>query len=124
MAWEFSNDIPIYMQIMDIIKCKIISGEYKPADKVDAVRILAGKAAVNPNTMQKALLELEKEGLLNTNRTKGRYVTEDVEVISNLKEKMVLEHWDKLISQLLGLGLKNAEIETFIRKKLDELHTD
>lgn len=124
MAWEFSNDIPIYMQIMDIIKCKIISGEYKPADKVDAVRILAGKAAVNPNTMQKALLELEKEGLLNTNRTKGRYVTEDVEVISSLKEKMVLEHWDKLISQLLGLGLKNAEIETFIRKKLDELHTD
>ena len=121
MAWEFSNDIPIYMQIMEIIKCKIISGEYKPSDKVDAVRTLASKAAVNPNTMQKALLELEKEGLLNTNRTKGRYVTEDVQVISSLKEKMVLEHWEKLIEELSNLGFEKSEIEAFIRKKLDEL---
>ncbi len=124
MAWEFSNDTPIYMQIMDIIKCKIISGEYKPSDRIDAVRILATEAAVNPNTMQKALLELEKEGLLNTNRTKGRYVTDDAQIISNLKEKMVIERWEKLIAELSNLGLEKIEIEIFIKKKLDELCAD
>lgn len=121
MAWEFENDRPIYIQIMDRIKCMIISGQYKSQDKIEAVRALASEAAVNPNTMQKALTELEREGLLKTNRTNGRYVTDNEEIIEKLKQRLVLERWETMVKELSSLGLQQSEIEDFVRKKLEDL---
>ena len=72
MAWKFNNESPIYLQIVDAIKMQIAQGILKPGDQVPAVRELAVTAGVNPNTMQKALSELEREGVLYSQRTAGR----------------------------------------------------
>ena len=77
MAWKLDNDRPIYAQIVEKIKLRIISGFYQPGSKLPSVRDLALEAGVNPNTMQKAFAELENSGLLITMRTSGRMVTED-----------------------------------------------
>lgn len=76
MAWKFNNESPIYLQIVEIIKTQIAQGVLKPGDQVPAVRELAVTAGVNPNTMQKALAELEREGVLYSQRTAGRFVAE------------------------------------------------
>ena len=74
MAWKLDSDRPIYAQILEIIQMQIISGKYQPGDKIPSVRELAADAGVNPNTMQKALSELERSGLILTQRTSGRTV--------------------------------------------------
>ena len=76
MKWEFNDDTPIYLQIMEHFKTEIASGGLKAGDKIPPVRELALEAGVNPNTMQKALSELEREGLLESQRTSGRFVAE------------------------------------------------
>ena len=73
MPWELDNDRPIYLQLMERIQQDIVSGIYKPGDRLPSVRDLAVEAAVNPNTMQKALSELERSGLVYSQRTSGRY---------------------------------------------------
>ena len=81
MECEFTNDKPIYLQIMDYFKAQIISGELSQGSRLDSVRDLAVKVKVNPNTMQKALSELERIGLVRTERTSGRFITDDKEKI-------------------------------------------
>ncbi len=81
--WEFQSDRPIYTQLVEQIKLRIISGIYKPGDKLPSVRDFAQEASVNPNTMQRALAELEKDGLVYSQRTSGRFITEDIEMIKN-----------------------------------------
>ena len=76
MPWDLDDDRPIYLQLMERIQQDIISGIYKPGDKIPSVRDLALDAAVNPNTMQKALSELERSGLVYSQRTSGRFITE------------------------------------------------
>ena len=76
MPWNLDNDRPIYMQLMERIQQDIISGAYQPGDKLPSVRDLAVEAAVNPNTMQKALSELERCGLVYSQRTSGRFITD------------------------------------------------
>ena len=83
MSWELTNDRPIYMQLMDYIKLGIISGQYPAGSKLPSVRELASIAAVNPNTMQKALAELESTGLIYSNRTSGRFVTDGFSTLHN-----------------------------------------
>lgn len=121
MAWNFVNDRPIYLQLMNIIKGRIVSGYYQPGDKVEPVRILATEAAVNPNTMQKALSELEREGLMSSNRTNGRYVTEDETVINSLKDGIADESWNELIFQMKNLGWDNEQIKNFVEEKMSLL---
>ena len=75
MAWALINDRPIYLQLMERIQTDIVSGKYKPGEKLPSVRELALDAAVNPNTMQKALSELERIGLVYSQRTSGRFIT-------------------------------------------------
>lgn len=86
MTWELNSDRPIYSQIMDKIKTDIISGKYPVGSKIPSVRELAAEASVNPNTMQKALSELEREGLLFSRRTSGRYITEANIWLMNLEK--------------------------------------
>ena len=82
MSWSFTSDSPIYLQIAEIIKFRILRGEYPPGTRIPSVRELAQEAAVNPNTMQRALALLKSEGLLITRRTTGRTVTEHQEPVS------------------------------------------
>ena len=82
MSWTLDNDRPIYLQLMERIQRDIIAGVYQPGDKLPSVRDLALEAAVNPNTMQKALSELERSGLVYSQRTSGRFITEDTEMLT------------------------------------------
>ena len=87
MPWELDNDRPIYLQLMERIQHDIISGVYKPGDKIPSVRDLALDAAVNPNTMQKALSELERSGLLYSQRTSGRFITDDEKLLKKNEDR-------------------------------------
>ena len=91
MAWELDSDRPIFIQIVERIQMEIISGKYSPGDKLPSVRDLAAVAAVNPNTMQKALTELERTGLVYSQRTSGRFITEDAKMIEELKNNLAQE---------------------------------
>ena len=85
MSWNLNSERPIYAQIMERITMDIISGIYAPGAKLPSVRDLAQEAGVNPNTMQKALSELERTGLLFSQRTSGRFITEDLAMIEKTK---------------------------------------
>ena len=85
---EFQSNTPIYLQLIDMLKLQIVSGRLKPGDKLPSVRDLAMEYGVNPNTMQKALGQLEWEKLVYTVRTTGRYVTEDAASIQALRKEL------------------------------------
>ncbi len=88
MPWNLNSDKPIFMQLIEIIQHSILSGTYPPGSKLPSVRDLASQAAVNPNTMQKALAELERSGLVYSQRTSGRFITEDISMIEELKNTL------------------------------------
>ena len=88
MSWNLNSDRPIFLQIIEKIQTDIISGAYEPGDKLPSVRELASKASVNPNTMQKALSELERTGLVYSQRTSGRFITEDTGMIRQLRAEL------------------------------------
>lgn len=110
MHWELKSDRPIYTQILEEMKRRIVSGYYKPGEKLLAVRELAQEAQVNPNTMQKAMTELERENLVYTVRTTGRYITEDEGLIQQTKKELAASHVEMLHSQLKALGYTKGEM--------------
>ncbi len=110
MAWKLTSDTPIYLQAAERIKLRILTGEYPPGGAVPSVRELAQEAAVNPNTMQKALALLESQGLLTTYRTAGRRVTERAELIRCLRLEMAHRHIETCRESLRGLGFTEEEI--------------
>lgn len=110
MDWTFKEGQPIYTQLMEQFKFHIAGGAFKPGDQIPSVRELAMEAGVNPNTMQRALSELEKEGLLYSVRTSGRYVTEEKETLENLKKSLSHSHVEQLFATLEKLGLSEQEI--------------
>lgn len=89
MNWKFSGDRPVYQQIMENIRGSVLRGEMPPGGKIPSVRDLAAQAQVNPNTMQRAMTELEREGLLVSGGTSGRTVTTNLEVLSDMKEQIL-----------------------------------
>lgn len=110
MAWNLNSDRPIYAQILEVIQLRIIAGWYKSGDKIPSVRELAAEAGVNPNTMQKALAELERSGLVMAQRTSGRVVTEDMEMIKQTRNMLAREQADVFISKMKELGFNKKEI--------------
>lgn len=104
MKWEFSDDRPIYTQIVEQMKLFIVSGEVSPGEKVMSVRDLASAAGVNPNTMQRALSELERMGLMQSNRTSGRFVTEDVGVIQSAKLEIARRSISDFLDSMRKIG--------------------
>ena len=88
MAWDFTDNAPIYMQIVNGLQREIASGAYAPGTRLPSVRDLAMEAGVNPNTMQRALAELERRGLVNAQRTAGRFVTEDTAALSEMRRSL------------------------------------
>lgn len=118
MSWSFSNDKPIFQQLVDIITLKIISEEYPTGSKLDAVRELAVTAGVNPNTMQRALAEIENTELIYTKRGDGRYVTEDADKIAAAKNAYVSERVRVFIESVKALGLDDGEILNAVKEEL------
>lgn len=110
MSWNLDNNMPIYLQLMSRIQRDIISGRYGPGDKLPSVRELAVEAAVNPNTMQKALSELERGGLVYSRRTSGRFITEDEELLKELKRDQAAGYLAEFMENMHNLGLKDDEI--------------
>ena len=120
MDWTFNNDMPIYSQLVDKIKLSIVSGQLPPGEKLSTVRDLASEAKVNPNTMQRAVQELEREGLVFSQRSNGRFVTEDMEVIMEAKRAMAQEYIRSFIETMEKLGYKGEEIISLIRGGKEE----
>lgn len=118
MSWNFDNNKPIYIQLVEQLKLKIISGEIPISSKLDSVRYMAEEAEVNPNTMQRALAELEREGLVYTKRTAGRFVTDDEEKVKSMREEVANIEINKLRNTLSKLGYNFDEIIDLIRDNL------
>lgn len=120
MPWELDNNRPIYLQLMERIQLDIISGTYKPGGKLPSVRELAMEAAVNPNTMQKALSELERSGLVRSQRTSGRFITEDETMLKQLKSQLAAEHIRDFFEKMKKLGYQKKEIQSLIEEAIKE----
>lgn len=119
MEWEFSDDIPIYLQIMNQIKARIATGALKPGDKITSVRELAMEAGVNPNTMQKALSELEREGVLYSKRTSGRFVAESEDSTEGLQEQMARAQMENYLTAMQQLGYDGQKAIEELQKYYD-----
>ena len=116
MKWIIDSDRPIYKQLVEQIELKIISGTYAPGDKIKSVRELAMEAGVNPNTMQKALAELERMGLVFAQRTSGRFITEDNKMIDEAKKTLAFKEIDGFFEKMKQLGFEKEEIIALIEK--------
>ena len=115
MAWDLDADRPIYAQLVERIQMQIVSGQYPAGGKLPSVRELAAVAAVNPNTMQKAFAELERSGLIITQRTNGRTVTEDQQKIRSIKEALAQEHVNNFFTKMKELGYTEQEAIELLR---------
>ena len=110
MSWKFTSDQPVYVQIEHRIKTDIISGVYRAEEQIPSVRQLAVEAGVNPNTVQRALSELEAQGILASENTAGRFVTSDEEVLQKLRTDEAEDLINRMISGAKNLGLTKEEI--------------
>ena len=124
MQWQFSNDAPIYTQLIQQVKVGIVTGAFPPGERLPSVRDLATEAGVNPNTMQRALAELERDGLVYSQRTAGRFVTEDKAMINAAKRSLAQRHVKTFLESTARLGFQRDEIIDLISKELGEEEAD
>lgn len=120
MPWEISSERSVYLQLVDIIKQKIMSGEYKPGQRIESVRELAAEAAVNPNTMQRALTELEREGFLYTQRTNGRFVSEDAGMLAGFRMENAKKRTKEFYLDMSKSGIADNEIRRLLEQVIEE----
>ena len=118
MPWNLNSDKPIFMQLIEIIQHSILSGTYPPGSKLPSVRDLASQAAVNPNTRQKALAELERSGLVYSQRTSGRFITEDISMIEELKNTLAKTTIEQFLKSMQQLGFQKEETVALITEFL------
>lgn len=118
MPWDLKSDRPIYSQLIEQIEMMIFSGIYPPGSKLPSVRDMAQEAAVNPNTMQRALAKLEEDGLIITHRTSGRSITEDGNMIKKAKDKLAKEQVTEFLERMLKLGFDRKEVLSIINNLL------
>ena len=120
MPWNLYSSRPIYLQIIERVQMDIITGRYQPGDKLPSVRDLAQEAAVNPNTMQKALSELERSGLIYSQRTSGRFITEDKELIHQMKKELAAAEVSAFVAHMKQLGITPEEIRQLLAETIEE----
>ena len=108
--WKLDADRPIYIQIAERMELAIYSGVYKPGERIPSVRELASEAGVNPNTMQRALAELERKNVVVTFRTNGRTVTEDKAMIKETRNALAREHVHDFLKKMEEMGFEKEEI--------------
>jgi DNA-binding transcriptional regulator YhcF (GntR family) len=118
MEWKLDNNLPIYSQLTHLIKLGIVTGTFPAGAPMPSVRVLAAEAGVNPNTMQKSLSGLESIGLLHTQRTAGRFVTDDKEMIERVKQDLAEHHMDVFFEGMNSLGINGNEAIEFAKKSL------
>ena len=117
MEWKFRSDLPIYSQLVEQIKLGIVSGSLLPGERLMSVRDMATEAGVNPNTMQRALQELERDGMVYSQRTAGRFVTENMQVIERAKKKFAEEQIRGFLEAMKKLGYQREEILALLEEK-------
>lgn len=119
MSWKFNSNTPVSFQIVSKLRTDIITGKYAPGEQFPTVRQLAYDASVNPNTMQKALWQLEIEGLLVTKGTVGRFVTSDTDIIARTKNNVFKAYMSDILKQAFDMGITKEDLITFIRESED-----
>lgn len=121
MNIDFNDKTPIYLQIMDLIKMDIVTGKLKIMDKLPSVREMAGNLRVNPNTLQRSYQELERLGIVYTQRGTGTFVGEEKNMVDNLKKEMAKEVTDSFMLRMKNLGFTDNEIIEFVSKETLEV---
>ena len=119
MEFTFDNNIPIYIQLLEYMKIYLISGVFKCGDKLPSVRDFANTFKVNPNTMQKALSELESMNLIYTERTNGKYVTKDEKLIEKLKDEYAMTLANSYFQGMKKIGLGKADSIKYLERISD-----
>lgn len=117
MSEAFRPDIPIYIQIISAMQMRIATGHWRPGEKIPSVRDLAVEYGVNPNTMQRSLSELERSGLLYTERTSGRFVTDDAGRIAAMREEKAMEYVEEFLKKMSELGFNYEQISELIKRE-------
>ncbi len=115
MSWHFDDDRPIYNQIVNKILTDVVTGVYKPNDRLPSVREYATDAGVNPNTMQKALVDLETTGVVYARTTSGRFVTDDVELLELVRKSMIENEFRHFIERCEKFGLNQEQAAEALR---------
>ena len=121
MEWKIADDRPIWMQLSEQIAAQIAAGVYSVGERLPSVRELAADAGVNPNTMPRAMADLENQGLVVTNRTAGRSVTQDMRAIEELRSKQAREQVLVFLERMKGLGYTRGEIRAVLEDALKEV---
>ena len=116
MDYIFDNERPIYVQLVEKLRIEIVSGKLKSGERIPSVRELALTTRVNPNTMQKALAELEAEGLVYTERTNGKFVTEDIKLIEKYKKQYADELTNKYLSNMQEIGFEESDTLNYLKQ--------
>ena len=116
MEYIFDNDRPIYIQLVEKLRIEIISGKLKSGERMPSVRELALTARVNPNTMQKALAELEEEGLVYTERTNGKFVTKNKKLIEEIRKKLAKEKVNNYLNDMKNIGITYEEAIKYLQE--------
>ena len=120
MKWQFSNDAPIYTQLIEQIQVGIVAGAFPPGERLPSVRDLATEAGVNPNTMQRALAELERDGLVFSQRTGGRFVPEEKTMIERAERGLAERRVKTFLEAMVQLGYQPEEIMSLLRQETSE----
>jgi GntR family transcriptional regulator len=118
MKWQFESGRPIYLQIVDELTMRIANGTYPPGAKLPSVRDLAIEAGVNPNTMQRAMSEMESRGLVHSERTSGRFVTKEEQVLKELHDGLAAEYIREFVEKLRRIGIKDEDIADAVNRWL------
>ena len=118
--FSFQKETPIYLQLMDEIKGQIAAGKLAPGEKILSIRELASFYAVNPNTVQRALLELERGGLISTKRASGKSVTEDTKMVQELRERLAMDRLKRCLFSMEALGYSRKETAALLNRALRE----
>jgi len=116
----FNDNLPIYLQVMNLIRKKLVLGEIKEGDKLSSVRELSTEFKVNPNTIQRAYQELEREGLVYTQRGMGTFVTEEEKIINKLKNDMASNMVKTFIQEMKSIGYEGKDIVKLINESVRE----
>ena len=116
MAWTFNSQTPVYIQIAARLRGEIIRGVYKPNDQIPPVRTLAVIAAVNPNTVQRALTLLEDEGIIYSHTTQGRYVTDDNAVLERARHQAANELIEDFLHKARELSIERDELISILKE--------
>lgn len=120
MAWSLQSDRPLYAQLVGQLQRMIVTGVYPAGSRLPSVRELAAEAAVNPNTMQRALVKLEEDGLIFTQRTSGRFVTEEQEKIMATKKEMAEQLISQFMEDMSRLGYTKEQTVTMMNRTEEE----